>query len=145
MSAATKAILTNKEIIAVDQDPLGQQATLVATPQTGLQVWSKLSSGNNVRAVALFNRNGNAANITVSFTRSDSRVGRYPSVISGNTPTSSAASAAATQQPTCPATASSCFAFRSEARTRLGCPIVAGLLGTARWRPLLTIVERDVH
>jgi alpha-galactosidase len=67
MSATTKAILTNAEVIAVDQDPLGKQGTLVATPQTGLQVWSRSLSGNNVRAVALFNRNGSAANITVSF------------------------------------------------------------------------------
>jgi alpha-galactosidase len=67
MSAATKSVLTNSEVIAVDQDPLGHQATLVATPQTGLQVWSKTLSGANVRAVALFNRNGSAANITVSF------------------------------------------------------------------------------
>src|SRR5512143_1805231 len=66
MSAATKAILTNAEVIAVDQDPLGAQGTLVATPQAGLQVWSKTLS-NNARAVALFNRNASAANITVTF------------------------------------------------------------------------------
>ncbi len=69
MSAATKTILTTAEVIAVDQDPLGHQATLAATPQTGLQVWSKTLSGTNVRAVALFNRNGSAADITVSFTQ----------------------------------------------------------------------------
>ena len=67
MSAATKAILTNAEVIAVDQDPLGNQAKVVATPQTGLQVWSKTLSGSNVRAVALFNRNGSPASITVNF------------------------------------------------------------------------------
>jgi alpha-galactosidase len=66
MSAATKAILTNTEVIAVDQDALGNQAKVVATPQTGLQVWSKTLS-NDARAVALFNRNGSAANITVNF------------------------------------------------------------------------------
>jgi alpha-galactosidase len=69
MSATTKAILTNAEVIAVDQDPLGNQAKLVATPQTGLQVWSRTLSGNNQRAVALFNRNGSAASITVNFTQ----------------------------------------------------------------------------
>ena len=67
MSAATKTILTNAEVIAVDQDPLGNQAKVVATPQTGLQVWSKIISGSNARAVALFNRNGSAASITVKF------------------------------------------------------------------------------
>ena len=66
MSAATKAILTNAEVIAVDQDPLGNQGKLAATPQAGLQVWSKTLS-NNARAVALFNRNASAANITVTF------------------------------------------------------------------------------
>ena len=69
MPAATKTILTNTEVIAVDQDLLGAQGTLVATPQSGLQVWSKPLSGNNVRAVALLNRNGSAASITVSFTQ----------------------------------------------------------------------------
>jgi alpha-galactosidase len=69
MSAATKAILTNAEVIAVDQDPLGNQATLVATPQTGLQVWSKTLTGSKVRAVALFNRNTSAASITVTFSQ----------------------------------------------------------------------------
>jgi alpha-galactosidase len=67
MTEATKAILTNAEVIAVDQDPLGNQARVVATPQPGLQVWSKTLSGDNVRAVALFNRNAGAASITVEF------------------------------------------------------------------------------
>jgi alpha-galactosidase len=68
MSAATKAILTNAEVIAVDQDSLGSQGTLVATPQAGLQVWSKTLS-NNARAVALFNRNASPTNITVTFSQ----------------------------------------------------------------------------
>jgi alpha-galactosidase len=67
MSATTTTILTNTEVIAVDQDPLGEQGTLVATPQSGLQVWSKTLSGSNVRAVALLNRNASPASITVSF------------------------------------------------------------------------------
>jgi alpha-galactosidase len=66
MSEATKTILTNAEVIAVDQDPLGKQGTLIDTPQSGLQVWSKTLS-NDDRAVALFNRNASAANITVTF------------------------------------------------------------------------------
>lgn len=69
MSQATKTTLTNTDVIAVDQDPLGQQGTLVATPQSGLQVWSKTLSGTNARAVALLNRNGSPASITVSFTQ----------------------------------------------------------------------------
>jgi alpha-galactosidase len=69
MPTAVKALLTNVEVIAVDQDPLGAQAKLVTTPQSGLQVWSKPLSGTNVRAVALLNRDGSAASISVDFTQ----------------------------------------------------------------------------
>jgi hypothetical protein len=68
MSANTKAILTNTDIIAVDQDPLGKQGTRVATPGSNLEVWSKTLSGTNARAVALFNRSGSAASMTVKWT-----------------------------------------------------------------------------
>jgi alpha-galactosidase len=67
MSATTKATLTNAEVIAVDQDPLGMQGRLVASPATNLEVWSKTLSGTNVRAVALLNRGGSAASITVQW------------------------------------------------------------------------------
>jgi alpha-galactosidase len=68
MSAATKATLTNTEVIAVDQDPLGTQGRLVASPGTNLQVWSKPLSGTNTRAVALLNRNSTGtASITVQW------------------------------------------------------------------------------
>jgi alpha-galactosidase len=69
MSAAVTTVLTNAEILAVDQDAMGKQGTLVATPQSGLQIWSKPLSGTNVRAVALLNRNASAAPITVNFTQ----------------------------------------------------------------------------
>jgi alpha-galactosidase len=50
MDETTKSILMNKEVIAVDQDTLGIQATRVGPPQ----VWMKpLSDGS--KAVALFN------------------------------------------------------------------------------------------
>jgi len=66
MSSTTQSILTNKEIIDIDQDPLGKQGVKVAEPSSGLQVWSKQVQ-NGVRAVALFNRTGSTANITASF------------------------------------------------------------------------------
>lgn len=69
MSAATKATLTNAEVIAVDQDPLGKQGRVVATPGTNLEVWSKELSGSNTRAVALFNRGSSAASITVQWSQ----------------------------------------------------------------------------
>lgn len=67
MSPATQAILTNAEVIAVDQDPLGIQGRVVATPATDLQVWSKPLSGTNTRAVVLFNRSVASADINVQW------------------------------------------------------------------------------
>ena len=68
MSPATKAILTNADVIAVDQDPLGKQATVVATSGSN-QVWAKKLSGTNAYAVALFNRSGSAASMTVQWSQ----------------------------------------------------------------------------
>ena len=67
MSTTTRDILINKEVIAVDQDPLGSQGRVVATPGTNLQVWSKTLSGTNTRAVVLFNRSSAAASMTVQW------------------------------------------------------------------------------
>ncbi len=64
MKASTKTILTNAEVIAVDQDPLGIQGRVVASPGTNLQVWAKKLSGTDSYAVALFNRGTSAASIT---------------------------------------------------------------------------------
>jgi len=68
MSATTKAILTNTDVIAVDQDPLGKQATVVATSGAN-QVWAKKLSGTNTYAVALFNRSGGATTMTVQWSQ----------------------------------------------------------------------------
>jgi alpha-galactosidase len=66
MTADTKEILLNKEVIAIDQDALGQQASRVK--KTGdLEVWSKqLADGG--RAVALVNRGPATAQISASWT-----------------------------------------------------------------------------
>ncbi|MET0790782.1 MAG: glycoside hydrolase family 27 protein [Polyangiaceae bacterium] len=69
MSAATKATLTTVEVIAIDQDPLGKQGRVVATPGTNLEVWSKELTGSNTRAVALFNRGSASASITVQWSQ----------------------------------------------------------------------------
>jgi alpha-galactosidase len=66
MSAATKAILTAPEIIAVDQDSLGKQGVKVRD-DGNFEVISKILKGTNIRAVALLNRSGSAANIKVSW------------------------------------------------------------------------------
>src|SRR5256712_1200656 len=65
MSDATRAILTNPEVIAVDQDALGFQANLAADSGNGVQVWYKPLAGSGARAVGLLNRGDAAAMITV--------------------------------------------------------------------------------
>jgi len=66
MTAETKEILLNKEVIAIDQDPLGRQGRRVK--KTGDQeIWSKqLQDGG--RTVVLLNRGPAAAKIAVSWT-----------------------------------------------------------------------------
>jgi alpha-galactosidase len=61
MPASIKAILTNREVIAIDQDTLGAQGRRV-WKEGDLEVWSKpLADGG--RAVVLFNRGEKAAMI----------------------------------------------------------------------------------
>ncbi|WP_327426409.1 RICIN domain-containing protein [Streptomyces sp. NBC_01236] len=64
MSSTTASILTNSEVIAIDQDARGLQGVKVAEDSTGLQVYSKILSGTGKRAVLLLNRTSAAANIT---------------------------------------------------------------------------------
>jgi alpha-galactosidase len=66
MTADIRDILTNKEVIAIDQDPLGREGHRVKRAD-GLEVWAKqLADGG--RAVALLNRTAAEANITASWT-----------------------------------------------------------------------------
>ena len=66
MSDATKAILTNREVIAIDQDPLGVEGHRVMK-DGDVEVWSKqLADGG--RAVALLNRAASTKTISVSWT-----------------------------------------------------------------------------
>jgi Alpha galactosidase A/Ricin-type beta-trefoil lectin domain/Alpha galactosidase C-terminal beta sandwich domain len=67
MSAQTASILANREVIAIDQDPLGAQGVKVAEAASGLQVYGKVLSGTGRRAVVLLNRTGSAASITARF------------------------------------------------------------------------------
>jgi alpha-galactosidase len=65
MTADTKGILLNKEVIAIDQDALGQQGRRVKK-MGDLEIWSKqLHDGS--RAVALLNRGAAAAKISVAW------------------------------------------------------------------------------
>jgi len=65
MSADTRAILLNKEVIAIDQDALGAQGRRVKKVGD-LEVWSKqLADGG--RAIALLNRGPGAAKVSASW------------------------------------------------------------------------------
>ncbi|MFF4585537.1 RICIN domain-containing protein [Streptomyces sp. NPDC001388] len=65
MSGTTRDILTNREVIAIDQDPRGLQGVKVAEDTRNLQVYGKVLAGTGRRAVLLLNRTSSAANITV--------------------------------------------------------------------------------
>jgi alpha-galactosidase len=65
MTPATRDILTNREVIAVNQDPLGKQASRVKD-DGDLEVWSRpLADGT--RAVILLNRGLKEAQVTVNW------------------------------------------------------------------------------
>jgi alpha-galactosidase len=65
MSEATRAILLNKEVIAIDQDPLGSQGRRVRD-DGDREVWARpLADGG--RAVLLFNRSPAPAEIAVDW------------------------------------------------------------------------------
>ena len=63
MDADTRAILTDKEILAIDQDPLGVQGRRVAK-DGDREVWARELKGG-YRAAALLNRAAMAQSITV--------------------------------------------------------------------------------
>jgi alpha-galactosidase len=63
MSAETLAMLTNKEVIAVDQDRLGSQGDRVSAIGP-LEVWSKPLAGGS-KAVGLFNRGESSVPMTL--------------------------------------------------------------------------------
>jgi len=65
MKPETKAILLNKEVIAVDQDPLGVQASRVAK-DGDYEVWVRPIKGGG-RAVVLLNRSTSPHDITVTW------------------------------------------------------------------------------
>jgi alpha-galactosidase len=65
MDADTRAILTDKEILAIDQDPLGRQGRRVAK-NGDREVWARELKGG-YRAVALLNRAATPQSITVNW------------------------------------------------------------------------------
>jgi len=68
MSATTRDILTNREVIAVDQDSLGVQGILMGEGPPEHQIWVKpLKDGG--RTVALLNRSSAPGKISAHFNR----------------------------------------------------------------------------
>jgi alpha-galactosidase len=66
MAPEIKEILTNKEVIAINQDPLGRQASR-AWKEGNLEIWAKLMKDGS-RAVLLLNRGASEAEITAPWT-----------------------------------------------------------------------------
>jgi hypothetical protein len=63
----TTALLTNEEVLAVNQDALGAHAKRIVQ-QASTEVWARDLSGGR-KAVALFNRGTQDATVSVSFTQ----------------------------------------------------------------------------
>lgn len=69
MKASVLAILTNKEVLALNQDTFGLQANKISDDGSGGEVYAKRMGGwsGAERGVVLFNRSGAAKNLTVNF------------------------------------------------------------------------------
>jgi alpha-galactosidase len=63
MKPETSQILTNREVIAIDQDPLGKQGDRVSAVGP-VEIWSKPLKGG-AKAIALFNRDDTALPVTL--------------------------------------------------------------------------------
>jgi alpha-galactosidase len=63
MSADTRAILLNKDVIAIDQDPLGQQGQL-ALKRSDVDYWKRQLSGGGV-AIAAVNRSSSPVAVNI--------------------------------------------------------------------------------
>jgi alpha-galactosidase len=63
MDDFTMGLLTNDEVLAVDQDPLGQQASRTYFDDEGQEVWAR-SLSDGTKAVGLFNRSEMPSTVT---------------------------------------------------------------------------------
>jgi len=68
LTPVTLQILTNSDVVAVDQDDLGLQAVKVAEQEKGVEVWAKPLARPGTRAVLLLNRTADAKEITAKWT-----------------------------------------------------------------------------
>jgi len=65
MSESTRLILTNREAIAVDQDPAGRMGQRVRIIKPGVEIWAKRLQPYAAQAVVLLNRSEQAEDMTV--------------------------------------------------------------------------------
>jgi alpha-galactosidase len=67
MSQETRGILTNRDVISIDQDPLGKEAVR-AFESGGLEVWTRPLAGGAL-AVGVFNRGAEARQASFAWSR----------------------------------------------------------------------------
>lgn len=67
LSPRTQATLTDRNLLAIDQDPAGLQAIKVSDPKPGVEVWSKPLAERGKRAVLLLNRSNSEESVSVSW------------------------------------------------------------------------------
>jgi len=66
MSESTRQILTNIEVIAIDQDPLGIQGHIIR--QEGqISIWGQKKLFDGSQAVLIFNQNNSPSQVTISW------------------------------------------------------------------------------
>jgi len=65
LSSATLSLLTNREALAIHNDPYGLQPIKVAEPTPGVQVWAKPTATAGRRAVAILNRTDASAEVKI--------------------------------------------------------------------------------
>ena len=69
LSPATLSLLTNKDVLAIHNDPYGLQPIRVAEPSPGVQVWAKPMAVAGRRAVAILNRTDAPAQVKVDWSK----------------------------------------------------------------------------
>jgi hypothetical protein len=66
LSPATVSLLTNKEALAIHNDPYGLQPIKVDEPTPGIQIWAKPMAISGRRAVVILNRTDASAQVKVN-------------------------------------------------------------------------------
>ena len=67
LSPVTISLLTNKEALAIHNDPYGLQPIKVDEPTPGIQIWAKPMAIDGRRAVAILNRTDASAQVKVNW------------------------------------------------------------------------------